>query len=139
MALDLRRQAVLTEPERLDDLAGELLPVDVGIRGEVCVEVADRAVHLRRHHEPVDLARLTLQALAHDRKLLADRRRGRGLAVRVREHRHLRVVLRHLDDLRRHLVHRAPEDLLSVPQHQRVRHVVDVLGGAAEVDELENV
>ena len=114
----------------------KLLPVGLRIRREVRVEVADRAVHLRGHDETVDLGGLTPQAGDDDGKLLADGRRRRGLSVRVREHRDLCPLLRHRRDLRRHLVHRRAQDLLAVTEHQRVRHVVDVLARAGEVDEL---
>ena len=134
--LDLRREAVLPEPERLDHLARKLLPVGLRIRREMRVEVAYRAVHLGGHDEAVDLRRLAPEARNDDGELLAHGRRRRGLAVRVREHRNLRPFLRHRRNLRRHLVHRGAEDVLAVAEHQRVRHVVDVLARAGEVDEL---
>ena len=134
--LDLRRESVLAEAKGLDHLPGKPLPVNVRIRGEVRVEVADRTVHLRRHHEPVDFAGLTLEAPADDREFLADRRRRRGLPVRVREHRNLSITLRHRGDRVGHLVHRRTQHPLAVAEHERMGHVVDVLARAPEVDEL---
>ena len=100
------------------------------------VEIAHRTVHLGRHHETVDLERLTLQALRDNRQLLADRSRRSRLAVGVRKHRHLRPLLGHGGDFARHFVHRLAENRLAVAEHERMRHVVYIFGSASEVDEF---
>ena len=136
MRLDLDREAVLPEAEALDHAARKRLPVHVGIGGEVRVEVADGAVHLRGQHDAVDLLLLAAEARRDDGELLAERGGRGGLTVRVGEHGHGRERVRHLGDLVRHLVLRRAERLQSVAQHEGVGHVVDVLARAAEVHEL---
>jgi hypothetical protein len=59
------------------------------------------------------------------------------LAVRAREHRHVRVARRERVQARDDAVDRRQQHAFAPAfDHARVREVVDVLGGAGEVDEL---
>ena len=60
--LDLRRVRIELEAERRHDARGELLPVDVGIRGDVRVVVADGAVHLALERHALDRRDLRARA-----------------------------------------------------------------------------
>ena len=60
--LDLRRVRIELEPERRHDARGELLPVDVGIRDDVRVVVADRAVDLALERHALDRGDLRARA-----------------------------------------------------------------------------
>jgi hypothetical protein len=75
----------------------------------------------------------------HDvRELLAERGGARGLAVRAREHGEARVLVRERAQLLDELVELAGEHDASGTQHACVGEIVDVLGRAAEVHELEH-
>jgi hypothetical protein len=74
---------------------------------------------------------------AKHRQLLAQRGGRGGLAVRARQHGHLRRVHGHLGEMHDNLVHRRQQHVLQrALQHQAVREVVDVLGRARKVEHL---
>mmetsp|Transcript_19257 Transcript_19257/g.50660 ORF Transcript_19257/g.50660 Transcript_19257/m.50660 type:complete len:553 (-) Transcript_19257:11-1669(-) len=136
--LDLRDVRVPREPERRHKLLRELRPVDVGARDDVRLVRAGRARNLAQDGHGLDGGGLRAQPVHDVGELFADRRRRRGLAVRVREHRHLGELVRHRDELLLDLRDRRHHARLArFGEHQRVREVVDVLRGAREVEELE--
>ncbi len=67
------------------------------------VEVADGAVELAADRDGREELGLTLQPMHEVRDLLAERRGRRGLAVRAREHRHVREPVRELAQVGREL------------------------------------
>jgi hypothetical protein len=83
-----------SSPSPVTTLGGEALPLDIGIRDDVRVVVADGAVRLALERHALDRGDLPLEPRIDVGHLLAERRRRRGLAVRAREHRHRRVVVR---------------------------------------------
>ena len=137
VALDLRRERVPREPEPLDERPADPGPVRVGHRGEVRPERAGGAVELAEVLGVADPAQLPSQPRREDGQLLAERRRRRGLPMGMREHRYAAQLAGHLGDLVDDRSRAGQPDLLDrALDHQRVREVVDVLGGAGEVHEL---
>ena len=73
------------------------------------------------------------------RHFLAERRRRRRLAVRVREHRRIGELVRERAEVLDDAIERGQHDLVARPlQHERVTQVVDVFRSAREVDELRD-
>ena len=137
MRLDLRRVRVPIEPQGFDKCPRDGRPRNLRIGREVGVVVADGPVQLAQEAHGGHLLALAVEAVDDVRHLLAQRRRRGRLAVRAGEHRQLGVVVRELAHRGDHLVHLRQQGLgASLAQHQRVREIVDVLGGAGEVDEL---
>ena len=100
VALDLRRQRIPGEPERLDEVARMRDPIDLGMRELMRVEIADGAVELAEIFLTAKLRELALEPRRENRDLLADRGRRGFLAVRPRHHRERFVAMRELDDRR---------------------------------------
>ena len=92
---------------------------------------------LPRNSAAADPAQLATEPVGEHRELLAHRRRRRRLAVGVREQRHVAQVGGHrrdrLDERGRA---RQPDVADRALDHEGVGQVVDVLAGAAEVDQL---
>ena len=135
---DLRGVGVEVQAQRFDEALRERGPVDVRICGQVGVVVADRAVDLAGHLDRGQLPALPLQPGEHVGQLLAHGG-GRGrLAMRAREHRQRGVRMRHRAQGAAQPVQRRQQHLFArLPQQQRVAEVVDVLGRAGEMHELQ--
>ena len=103
------------------------------------VVVADRPVHLRQQRDARDRVDRGREPHRDVGELLADRRRGGGLAVGARQHRQFGMAVRELAQQRMHAAQTALQHEAAALEHQRVRDVVDVLGRAGEVDELRRV
>ena len=102
------------------------------------VEVAGGAVDLAQHLDLREARARALQPVGDVGHLLAERGGRGGLAVRAREHRPRRraraaSASTPLDD---GVDRRQQDAVAATPDHARVGEVVDVLGGAGEVDEL---
>src|SRR5690606_784150 len=105
--------------------------------GEVGVVVAHRAVELGEQFHGADLAKLAPQAVGDVGQFLADGGGGGGLAVGAGHHRHRREGDGHVRQGVGDPFGGGEQDLVAAGlQHQPVGGVVDVLGGAGEVDEL---
>ena len=101
------------------------------------VVVAHRAVHLPGEGHRRDRAPRAPQAVHHVRKLLAERRGRRRLAVGAGEHGRVRELHRERPQRLDHAVERGKQH--AVPpflEHQPVGEVVDVFRSAGEVHEL---
>jgi glutathione S-transferase len=135
--LDLDGVGVPVEAEPRDETLGERRPVHLGVGRQVGVEVANRAVDLAEHRHRGELRALPREAVHDVGELLAERRwRGR-LAVGAREHRQVGEVVGQCAQRIDQLVGGGQQGLVArLAQHQRVGEVVNVLGGAGEVDEL---
>ena len=136
VALDLRGERVLREAERLNNALGECHPVDLWRGGVVRIIVADGSIHLRGEDDGVNLPGLTAQAMDKDCQFFPERRRACRLPVGMGEHGQGDRRLGERSERIRELVAFFPEDGEPVSELKRVRHVVDVLGGAGEVHEL---
>jgi hypothetical protein len=101
------------------------------------VVVAHRAVDLAHERHARHLVALALEPVHHVGHLLAERGGGGGLAVGAREHGLVGVLVGKLSQRHDQLVHLGQQYLASsVAHHERVGEIVDVLGGAGEMDEL---
>jgi hypothetical protein len=103
----------------------------------VGIEVAHRAVDLAADLDLVELAALAAQAKDHVGQFLAQGGWGGGLAMGSREHRQLGMIGASAAGARR-----AGQQRVELFDHwpaddQRPGQVVDVLGGAGEVHELQ--
>ncbi len=79
---DLRRERAVSETQGFDEALRQAGPVDSGIGREVGVEIAHRTVDFAEQRYGGDAAALHAQPLDDVAQLLADGRRGGGLAVR---------------------------------------------------------
>ena len=138
VGLDLRGAGVESQAEAGDELPRHPGPVHVRIGHRVGVVVAHRAVHLAAQLGAQDRVTLAFQARHRVGDLLAHGGGRRRLAVGARQHGHVgerqgELAQRRDEALRR----RRQRALACLAQHQGVGEVVDVLRGAAEVDELD--
>src|SRR3954467_11847861 len=137
MRLDLYRVRIEFDAESLDKTARERFPIDLRVGGYVRVVIADSAIHLSRNQYLCDAIARAMQSPDDVRQLLAQCRRTRCLAVRMREHRQISEVMRKrgqaLHDRVERGQHHAHTRFL---EHQRMTKVVDVFGGAREMNEL---
>ena len=137
MGLDLDGVGIEAQAERFDHLPREGRPVDLRAGRQMRVVVAHRAVHLGEDRHLGQALQRALEPCHHIGQFLAQRG-GRGrLAVGAREHGRIGERVGHLAQP----VDQPPpcrQQYLGArtPEHQRMRGVVDVLGGAGEVDEL---
>ena len=104
----------------------------------MCIEIADRAVHLAQDDDALDGGALALQARRHIGELLADRGRCRRLSVCPRQHADRRVPLgERIEQYADGIEHRQQHGAARAFQHERIRQIIDVLGGAPEVHPFE--
>ncbi|MCY1528772.1 hypothetical protein D9M68_638900 [compost metagenome] len=137
MRLDLDRVAVLGQPQAGQHALAEGGPIDFGICRQVGVVVAGGAVQLGQRLNGLDGGDGAVQARGHVGEFLAQRRRAGGLAVRARQHGLVGLGDSHFVQLGGELAQARHHDLVAgTGQHQRMRGVVDVLGGAGEMDEF---
>ena len=137
MRLDLNGIGVEFQPQTLDKAAREAFPVVRRVGREVGIVVADRTVDLAQEADPDDGLARPVETIDDVGQLLAHGRRRRGLAVRARHHRQFGELVRQFAQAGDHLVQRRNEHRVArALEHQRVREVVDVLGGAGKVDEF---
>ncbi len=137
---DLRGQRILRQSQFVFDHAPrQCRPVHVRVGREVCIVVADGAIHLALDHHGADAFGLPAQAPDKDGKLLANRGRRRGLPMRARQHGNRTVCLCHsLKGIRDGvLAGRQGHD--TILEHEGVRQVVDVLRGAGKMNEFQQV
>ena len=101
------------------------------------VEVADGAVPLAedRNVRPAPLS--ALQTRGEVRAFLAERRGTCALTVRAGRHRRVRVTVGELGELPDAGVERLLQQRARAGEQTRVAHVVDVLGSAGEVHQLQ--
>ena len=138
--LDLDGVGIERQAERLDELPGERLPVEIRIGGAMRVVVAHRAVELGQQFDPGDAAARAQQARGDVGHLLAERGRTGRLAVGARKHGRIGEVVRQFAQSRDDFVEGWQQHAgTRFGQHQRMRRVVDVFRGAGEVDELRDL
>ena len=128
MRFDLNRVRIEGQPQRLFDKRPAMrFPVHIGIGSHVRVVVADRAVDFAQKFLRFQLFDLAAQTLQHVGHFLAQRGGRCRLPVRARHHRHFRQFVRHLLQFGGDFVQfRHNHFVTRLPQHERVRQVVDV-------------
>ncbi len=138
MRLDLRGVGVPLQAQVvLDELLGVGFPVDLRVGGQVGVVVAHGAVDLAQQRYGGHLGDLPLQAVDHVGQFLAQSGRRGRLAMGARQHRHAGELDSQCADGVGDLFHQRQQNgVAAFAQHQGVGQVVDVLGGAGEVDEF---
>jgi hypothetical protein len=100
------------------------------------IEVADGAVHLAENFDIAKQRGLTLDPGDKVRNFLAQGRRRGRLSMRTREHRQVGETARELTQIRCERCQRGCQHRLAgVAQHLRVGQVVNVFGGAGEMQE----
>ena len=135
--LDLGRERVIGQLHGLYELAREGRPIR-GRQGRcVCIEVADGTVPLAEDRDRRPTRPRALQPRGDVGEFLAERGGTCGLSVGAREHRQLRVLAGKRLQRRNDGIELLAEHLACAAQHARVGEVVDVLGRAAKVHELE--
>eukprot|EP00962_Isochrysis_galbana_P006308 scaffold1704_cov100-Isochrysis_galbana.AAC.1 len=138
MRLDLGGVRVVHESERLDKPLCKCWPVGAGHGGDVGLVGAAGAGALAQDRRGLHGRHLRPQPRHHVCHLLANGRGRRRLPVRVAQHGHLGQGVGHGHQLVDDGAHGRQRHLRPrVPQHQRVRQVVDVLRRAGKVDELD--
>jgi hypothetical protein len=133
---DLNRVRVELQPQSLDDAARERFPIDVRIRCEVRVVIADRTVHLCQQHHTLDAVGRCGESHRYVGEFLAHRGGAGRLPVRTRQHRQIRVPVRLIPQLDMYGVQAARQHRTATLEHQCVRDIVDVFRRAREMDEF---
>ncbi len=100
------------------------------------VVVAHGTVDLAQVFDGVDLLQLALQTVGHVGHLLAHGARRSGLTMGAAQHRLVGVCTTQRRDGISHLLHLVARNFNAMTQHQRVRQVVDVFGGAGKVNKF---
>ena len=137
MRLDLRGQRIPRQAQALHEGTSQRRPIRARHRHDVRGPRARRAVDLAQVLRGLDARDLAGQAVREHRHFLADRHRRRRLAVRVRQHRDGRPGLGETAQAIQERADRGQPHLLGRSlDGQRVRQVVDVLGGAENMDDL---
>ncbi len=138
MRLDLGGVGVEGQPQCvLDEAAGIGLPVHLRVGGQVGVVVTDGTIDLAQQRYCLDLGDLTLQSIHHVGHLLAQCGRGSRLAVGTGQHGNISKLYGQIADLVGNPAHHWQYHFVTPgAQHEGMGQVVDVLGGAGEVDEL---
>ena len=132
--LDLDRVRIEAEVQAVfDHVPGESFPVLLGVGNDVCVEIADSAVHLGEDLNVRDGVHHALQTHGEDSEFLTDCRRGSVLAMGTGEHRNFSPLVSKAGDRVVKLLQEVEEFLATFSQHERVARVIDVLGRAGEV------
>ena len=137
MRLDLRRVGVEFQTQRFNQPARKALPIEPGIGSEVRVIAANRAVRFAGQRHGFDGPARAAQPVHEVGELFAQRARGGRLPVSAGEHRIVRMAVRHGPQHLDHLVQlRQQHRGTALLERQSIREVVDVFGGAGEVNEL---
>ena len=100
------------------------------------VVVAHRTVDFAQNFHGFDLLDLAFQARHHVGHFFAQGSGRCGLAVGTRQHRQGGVIVRQLADVVGDFLHNRQHDIAAGSQHQTMRQVVDVFGGAGEMHKL---
>lgn len=137
VTLDLGGVRVEHQALGLDERPGQSWPVVFRVHELVRVEVAHRPVQLGLELQVAQLLVLLVQAVHEVGHFLAQGGRGGELPVGARDHAGLAVLPgQGLQPGQHFLLEGQQQVLFRILHHQRVRHVVDVFRGAAEVDVL---
>ena len=124
----------------LNETARNLLPIGGGHRGVVRGIGAGRTIDLAEELGRLHMLDLALQAIGEHAHLLAQGGRGCGLTVGAREHGNLAALLGQVQqNLNQLLGCGDPHVLHGILDAQGVGEVVDVFGGAAEVNQRHQV
>ena len=140
MRLDLRDvRAPLQAQIAANKLGSDRCPVDFRVGAEVRVVVPHGPCHFRQQRNALGGVASAGQAIGEDGHFFPQSRRRSGLPVRAREHRQRGVLLGQLADGPDYGVLRRQNDVHQrLAEHERVRAVVDVLGGARKVHKLQD-
>jgi hypothetical protein len=120
------------------EAAGELFPIHLRVSSQMGVVVADGAIDLAQQRHVHQLRPLPFQSIRDIGHLLAQRGRRGRLAMSARQHRLISILMRQSNQLGIMSIHPVRQQHLSprFAQHQRIGQIVDVLGGAGEMDEF---
>ncbi len=101
------------------------------------VEIADRTVPLAENRNVLPTLLRAAQASREIGNLLAERRRAGRLSVCPREHRRACIPVSHVRQARDPRLQSLHQHRAGGPQNAGVAEIVDVLGSAAKVHQLE--
>jgi glutathione S-transferase len=136
--LDLGAVRIPAQLLRDDEPAAELDPVDIRAGAVVRVVVTDRAIPFGQDLDRLQAALRALQARADIRHLLAEGGGTGALAVGARQHRQLGMCsCQHLQKSYQRTGLRQQHIVPCRLQQPRIAEIIEVLGGAAEVHQLE--
>ena len=137
MRFDLGGVGIPVQPKAGDEFIGDLLPVQIGIGDQMGVVVSRCAVNFPQQGEHDNLLALAAQAECAVGHLLAQRGRGGRLAMGARQHGLVGAAVGKVGNGVDNLIHHGQQHLTACfAQHQTVGEVVDVFGGAGEMDEF---
>ena len=138
--LNLSGQRVPGQTQVLHKTTRNLLPISARHRRIVSSVSAGRTVNLAQELGRLHVLDLALQAVGEHAHLLAQGGGGCRLAVSAAQHRHVAAVLSQIQqNLNQLLSGGDPHVLNGVLDTQRVGEVVNVFGGAAEVNQRHQV
>jgi hypothetical protein len=135
--LDLNGEGILHEAQlALDNSLGERGPVDGRIGAEVRVVIADRAVELAADFQCLENVERAAQAADEYGEFLADGGWRRSLSVRAGQQRNSFPRLRLGGQVVDEFLLLDHQNFATLLEHERVGNIVDVFGGAGEVQEF---
>ena len=138
--LNLGGQRVPGQAQVLHKTTRNSLPISVRNRRIVSSVSAGRTINLAEELGSSSVLHLTLQTVGENTQLLTQGGGSCRLTVSAAQHRHVAAFLSQLQqNLNQVLSSRNPHVLNSVLDAQRVGEVVNVLGGAAEVNQRHQV
>ena len=138
--LNLSGQRVPSQTQVLHKTTRNLLPISARHRGVVRGVSTGRTINLAEELGRLHVLDLALQAIGEHAHLLAQGGGGRRLAVSAAQHRHVAAVLSQLQQNINQLLRSGdPHVLNGVLDTQRVGEVVNVFGGATEVNQRHQV
>mmetsp|Transcript_26867 Transcript_26867/g.59413 ORF Transcript_26867/g.59413 Transcript_26867/m.59413 type:complete len:287 (-) Transcript_26867:103-963(-) len=115
-------------------------PVQVGVSHDVGIEIPARTVEFPHELQPLHSFDLPVEPPGHNGTLLAKSGRCRRLPVCQSQHGHIRVLLGQIFDLLDQRFHLWQHDLVhSIPAHQAIGQVVDVLRCATKMGEFHDL
>ena len=138
MRFDLNRVRVVHQTQTLFDHGfGETFPVVCRIGRQVRVVVTDCTIHFAEDFYFRDTVCSAAQTCNHVGQFFTQCRRAGWLAVGAGQHRDFCIQMRQFRQFADQLVQRRQHDFITCRfQHHAVRSVVDVFGGAGEVNEF---
>lgn len=137
MRLNLRRIGIKLQPQPRQKLPTQPRPIKLRICIHMRIKIPHSPIQLRRKPLPLNNLHLLRHPIRKIGYLLSHSGRTGRLPMRPTQHRYIRPVLRHSDELLRHCrVGGQEEFVFGGGEDQGVGDVVDVLARAAEMDVL---
>ena len=137
VGFDLCGHLLPVEPQPLNKLLRQARPVHFGVGDKMGVKVTHRAVAFAPYCRDCHLLPGPIQPGNHVRQFLPHGRGACRLTMGACQHRPIRERIGHVGQDRNHLVDSGQQNIVAcITNHQGISKIVDILRGAAEMDEF---